>query len=139
MKTTTGDLWTYPADWQCIPTNGCVYRGRLVMGAGVARQALDRFPGLDGTLGAMVMCRGNVPVAVYRHRLITFPTKGHWRDRSTLALVRESAERLATLPDVADTDRVVLPAVGCGLGGLTWDEVGPLLARILDDRFTAVL
>lgn len=49
-----GDMWTAyePADLFLITTNSTIHRdGALVMGRGIARQAKERFPDLDVTLG----------------------------------------------------------------------------------------
>ncbi len=49
-----GNMWTAyePADLFLITTNSTIRRdGALVMGRGIARQAKERFPDLDVTLG----------------------------------------------------------------------------------------
>ena len=56
MKVIEGDLWqeliSENHDAILIPTNGFVKKsGQAIMGAGVARQAMERFPGLDMKLG----------------------------------------------------------------------------------------
>ena len=53
----TGDMWTAytAADIFLITTNATITtRGALVMGRGIARQAKERFPGLDTALGTHV-------------------------------------------------------------------------------------
>ncbi|MCC6977576.1 MAG: macro domain-containing protein, partial [Candidatus Melainabacteria bacterium] len=59
--------------------------------------------------------------------VINFPTKRHWKDHSRiddiksglLALVEEtSARKIASL---------AVPPLGCGLGGLKWSDVKPLI------------
>ncbi len=52
-----GDMWSAwdQADLFLITTNACTRTdGRLVMDAGIARQARDRFPGLDARLGRAI-------------------------------------------------------------------------------------
>ena len=57
-------------------------------------------------------------------------TKNDWRDPSRIDWV---AEGLGLLRDLGDGVRfstprsIALPAVGCGLGGLCWDDVRPLI------------
>jgi O-acetyl-ADP-ribose deacetylase (regulator of RNase III) len=59
--------------------------------------------------------------------IINFPTKRHWKGRSRIediqiglrALIDEVRERGIT--------SVALPPLGCGLGGLDWDQVRPLI------------
>lgn len=57
-KFKTGDMWTaYTAvDLFLITTNSTLKQGdrALVMGRGIARQAKERFPGLDTALGRQI-------------------------------------------------------------------------------------
>lgn len=138
MIEAVGDLWDYPAEWWCVPTNGVVVRGRLVMGAGVALEAKRRYPDLPRVLGGWVSRFGNVPWVCVEERVISFPTKHDWRGRASLQLIRESAERLVALADESGLVGVVLPRPGCGLGGLAWKDVRLAIGSVLDDRFTVV-
>jgi len=148
MRVTDGDIdiWAhYAAGFvACVPTNGIVANGRLVMGAGLALQAKKRFPGIDLTLGKLVSEKGNHCHPIFGAdgsflRLVSFPTKNHWRNQPDPALIVRSARELAGLADANNWSRVVLPAVGCGLGGLSWESLYRLLADMLDDRFTVTL
>ncbi len=59
--------------------------------------------------------------------IINFPTKRHWRGKSRLedieaglqALIQEIRDRKITT--------VAVPPLGCGLGGLDWEEVRPMI------------
>ena len=147
MLEAVGDLWTYPAAYRLVPTNGVVRQCasvvaangcaspvyELVMGAGVALEAARCFPGLARTLGFHVHIRGNCPYPT-GWGVISFPTKHHWRDKADLDLIRRSAEEVMLFP----YQSFVLPRVGAGLGGLPWEDVRKLLAEILDNRFTVV-
>jgi hypothetical protein len=59
-------------------------------------------------------------------------TRDHWRDPSRLAWVQSCVEEIATICNTRGTDRMALPTVaipplGCGLGGLSWVDVRPLI------------
>lgn len=55
-----GDLWTQSVDAICITTNGFVRgNGMAVMGAGLAKQAAQRYPGIEFTLGYQIHQGGN--------------------------------------------------------------------------------
>ncbi|WP_275451504.1 macro domain-containing protein [Geobacter anodireducens] len=54
------------------------------------------------------------------------------------APIRRSAAELRALADREGWTRVIVPRPGCGGGGLAWQDVRPLLADILDDRFTMI-
>ena len=124
------NMWDLHADgaWAVIPI--CNVRrqdGRLVMGKGLALDAVNRYPGLDRRWGRYA----RLLKIAYPERLIGFPTKHHWSQLSDLELIRQSAEALAKyLPD--DAVVCLVPQVGCGLGGLSWPrQVRPLLEPIL--------
>ena len=65
--------------------------------------------------------------------VIGFPTKRHWRGRSRLDWVREG---LTALRDVIGEKRIrsiTIPALGCGNGGLDWEDVRPLIEDALGE------
>lgn len=137
MKTDHGDVWSYQAEWRIITTNGILNRnGHLVMGAGIAAQAKRYFPNLPEILGRWVKCKGNTPCFVRDYKIISFPTKHHYRDRSPFPLIRQSATIIQEDPRVTTA---VMPPPGCGLGGWRWNEIMPMLSEILDDRFTVLI
>lgn len=136
------DLWTAPADARCITTNGTVKaNGRAVMGRGTAKQATERYPFLQLTLGRAIRGWGNVPCILLpdeRPMLVSFPVKHEWHELADLDLIARSARELVRLADGAGWRVVLLPRPGCGNGQRKWSEVRPILQPILDDRFTAV-
>lgn len=140
------DLWRCPADARVITTNGETRKdGRAVMGAGVAKTAVERYAGLDVMLGAAIRRSGNRVYSFFcaidggvggTDTVITFPTKHHWRDGSDLELIETSCKQLVDLADMHDRWlRIVMPRPGCGRGGLSYSDVRPILERHLDDRF----
>lgn len=137
MLEATGDLWETPASWRLVTTNGILNSGdELVMGAGVALQAKQRFPGLPQKLGRWVLEYGNRPFFCKTEGIISFPTKYHWKDHSNIVLIWESAKRIVEIADKFQLRSIVSPRPGCGRGGLTWDFVKPHIEDVLDDRFT---
>ena len=135
MKECQGDLWNSGCDYTAVTTNSIIKKnGTLVMGAGVAKQAALRYPGLPRILAEHVMKNGNVPCLVPEYRIISFPTKHNWKDPSDLLLIIESARKVASLLPIDFSCGLSKP--GCGNGGLQWKVVKPLIEDILDDRFT---
>jgi hypothetical protein len=140
MREAIADLWTLHDDGAVVvvTTNGLVARDGLArLGRGVARQAGERFPGFAARLGALLAEHGN-HVQLVGERIVAFPVEHHPLERPDPALIRRSAAELVALADREGWTRVALPRPGCGGGGLEWSEVRPLLAPLLDDRFTAV-
>lgn len=146
MREITGDLWEAHGlgHWIAITTNGIVNaKGSLVMGRGVALQASQRFDWLPTHLGDRVRDAGNHVHCFSPIRLFSFPVKHHWRDQADPALIARSAKELVDfVTDLGGLKRapesVYLVRPGCGNGRLTWGDVKPLIAPILDDRFIVV-
>jgi len=151
-----GNLFTYPADFYCIPINGVVdYHGRLVMGAGVAKQAAALNPTLPLKFGLTVRRRGLVaqptiessfithPLTGHNMEFLLFPTKYHWKDYSAnLGLIKESAHWIAHwavsgLGHYAPIT-IAMPRPGCGHGNLNWGMVRPEIEGILPDNVVVV-
>lgn len=134
------DIWDAPAGaWIGIPTNGTVKKnGALVMGAGVAAQALERFLDLDKVLGRSVEARGNLPFyfyGMYSRHIFSFPVKPHWRQSADLELIRKSARDLAVVAGhpVHVNETFYLPRPGCGNGRLLWSDVKPVIEFLPDN------
>ena len=137
----SGDLFTPgPETFAiCIPTNGEVTKGSAVMGAGLALAAKRCVPGIERLLGRKLIEEGNhvffLTSAGLPFNLVSFPTKDRWREPSSLALIERSARELRILVEAklppASSLSVALPRVGCGLGGLRWSVVAPILLREL--------
>ncbi len=60
-----------------------------------------------------------------------FPTKRHWRERSRLDDIEKGLQWVEQNYRREGIKSLAMPALGCGLGGLDWAVVGPLMARYL--------
>jgi O-acetyl-ADP-ribose deacetylase (regulator of RNase III) len=130
----SGDLLASDAVALVNPVN-CVG----VMGAGLAAQFKRAYP--HNFYVYQAACRrgelspGRVLAVKDGERwIVNVPTKRHWRDRSRfddiaaglIALVREVRAR--------SLSSIAVPPLGCGLGGLPWDQVRPKIV----DAFEAL-
>lgn len=128
IQYTTGDLLTDDADVLVNPVN-CVG----VMGAGLALAFKRAYPAMFREYAALCAAGAVVPGKVCAHDIgdrmvVSLPTKRHWRDPSRLDDVRAGLGALAAwLGSWPSPPTVALPAVGCGLGGLPWSSVRPLI------------
>jgi O-acetyl-ADP-ribose deacetylase (regulator of RNase III) len=52
-------------------------------------------------------------------------TKHHWRERSTIKYVRLCLAEIVRIVNDDGIPSIALPALGCGEGGLPWDEIRP--------------
>ena len=156
MKISTAHgIWSFlPTHAIVIPTNaGWRADGSNVTGAGLAKQAAERFPDLPAWYG--LVCRREQrldrvpPPALHWPRDAAGPalvlvavkpcdlTQPHlsWDQPARLELVERG---LFGLQQMTETPRVAVPLLGCGNGGLDPRVVLPLMRRLLDDRFLLV-
>ena len=133
FRVVQGDI-TWDRGIPLIPVN-CVPG---VMGKGLAKRFADLYPGLKkrhhDTLKTMGMRIGS-PVMCFLiadKPLILFPTKDHWRNPSEMRYIFVGLANLYGIlarhePEAPVIDLAV-PALGCGLGGLPFDLVGPVIS-----------
>lgn len=64
--------------------------------------------------------------------IINFPTKRHWKGKSKIEDISNGL--IALVDDVKrlGIKTVAVPPLGCGLGGLQWDQVYPLMAKAFE-------
>lgn len=62
---------------------------------------------------------------------LLFPTKRHWREKSDLAGIEAGLAWIQQNYAGQGIKSLAVPALGCGLGGLDWRDVGPLMCRSL--------
>ncbi|PZG00860.1 type II toxin-antitoxin system antitoxin DNA ADP-ribosyl glycohydrolase DarG [Micromonospora deserti] len=68
-----------------------------------------------------------------RRYVINFPTKSHWRANSSLADIQAGLADLVRVVRERRIRSIAVPALGCGNGGLNWDEVRPVIERAFAD------
>lgn len=137
MLEVTGNIWNFHSqgEWIGITTNGTIKKNKeLVMGKGIALEAATKFPEVPKLLGVMVHKWGNIPYILRDYKMISFPTKHHWRNFSDIDLIIKSAElTMKIFTDIhvnQSVKRLYMPRPGCGNGGLPWNLVKPILESI---------
>ena len=135
----SADMWSYlDKAIIAITTGGAVSRsGRCAMPRGCAAQARERFPGLDQQLGELIQAHGN-HVHCLDHGLVSFPVEHTPYEVPSLALIEQSCSELIRLADEKGWTKIVVPRPGCGGGGLSWKDVGPIIEKYFDDRFIII-
>lgn len=112
-----------------------------VMGKGIALQFRRRFPDMFTAYARAAKQReirlGHMHVwetgALGGPRfVINFPTKGHWRARSRLQDVESGLHDLARLVSDLGITSIAVPPLGCGNGGLDWQQVRPLITAAFE-------
>jgi len=170
VKTYVGDIWRLVGEGYhaVVPVNiGWRSDGANVMGKGLALQARYRYPECEAWLGraqrnmasaikdAGIESKGSPTLA--RHwtfaysdgPLIFMPTKplnweapwASWKSPADPELVRFGLMALPELAGEKGIEKIAVPLVGAGLGGLDPDGVERTIREILgaDPRFALVL
>lgn len=137
-----GDILEAPAAAVANPVN-CVG----VAGRGLALQFRRARP--DNHRAYVAACRAGLvrPGRPHVHHppradlpvIVNVPTKRHWRDPSRLRDVAAGIHALAELVDEHGWASLAVPPLGCGLGGLPWSRVQPLLRDAFADAAIRVL
>ena len=111
-----------------------------VMGRGVALQFKQRFPenfkAYEKACARKEVVPGRMFVFetgdLFPRLIINFPTKRHWRYRSRMEDIDAGLEDLVRVLRERGVTSVAVPPLGCGLGGLDWNEVRPKIEAALD-------
>ena len=123
IKYVKGDIFNSTANLLVNPVNSVG-----IMGAGLARQFKNRYPVMfkdykeDCKKGLYVggSCKIYGEVAC-------LATKQHWKDPSQLRYITDGLRRLWLQMYGKKITSVAIPRLGCGLGGLDWDDVKQLI------------
>jgi O-acetyl-ADP-ribose deacetylase (regulator of RNase III) len=133
IQLTQGDILKADAE-ALVNTVNCVG----VMGRGIALQFRKAFPENykyyqaacekgQVRIGAMLTHdRGTLTNPRY---VINFPTKKHWKAKSRLHHIEAGLAALVAEVRKLDIRSVAVPPLGCGLGGLDWAAVRPLIVE----------
>ena len=111
-----------------------------VMGRGVALQFKQRFPenfkAYEKACARKEVVPGRMFVFetgdLFPRIIINFPTKRHWRHPSRMEDIESGLADLVRVLRERHVSSVAVPPLGCGLGGLKWDEVRPKIEAALD-------
>ena len=58
---------------------------------------------------------------------MNFPTKQHWRGSTRLEWIKSGLDDLVAAVRIREIRSLAIPPLGCGLGGLDWTVVAPLI------------
>lgn len=129
VRLTSGDLLRANAQALVNAVN-CVG----VMGRGIAAQFKRQYPrnfheyalackrGEVAPGKMFVVQTGQVACPQF---IVNFPTKRHWRDSSRMEDVESGLFALAEEVERRGIRSIAIPPLGCGLGGLRWEDVRP--------------
>ena len=132
IKFTTGDILKSDAD-ALVNTVNC----EGYMGKGIAYQFKLAYP--QNNKDYEVSCKnGELTVGQLHHfyennkLIINFPTKNKWREKSHMSYIRNGLNELVKLISEEGVSSIAIPPLGCGNGGLNWDEVKNIIINALE-------
>lgn len=111
-----------------------------VMGKGLAKQFADLCPKAKSEhrkLASSLRLKVGSPCIVHgiHHApVVYFPTKGHWRNQSEIQWIESGLYSLRCslnqwAGQTIQYPAILMPALGCGLGGLAYEDVHPLIEQ----------
>jgi O-acetyl-ADP-ribose deacetylase (regulator of RNase III) len=122
-----------------LQTLTCPVNCKGVMGKGLALEFKKTFPGLSEAykqacdIGHLRIGRPWIWKVNDVRQVMCFPTKNHWNKPSTYEYISWGFVGLFQLHLQGEIQSLALPPLGCGLGGLEWDKVKPMLDKDLGD------
>ncbi len=107
-----------------------------VMGKGLALSFKQRYPAMFQVY--QQECKtGKIRIgrpSLYKEStpwILNFPTKDHWKPPSKIEYLQKGLEYFAANYKKAGITSIAFPKLGAQNGKLSWDEVGPVMARYL--------
>ena len=110
-----------------------------VMGGGLALAFKNKFPKMYLKYKEMCANREIIPGKVYlvegdeKHKILLFPTKDHYKYLSRYKFITGGLRSLVRQYKDWGIRSIALPALGCGLGGLDWEDVNSAIEYELKD------
>ncbi|MCK9914717.1 macro domain-containing protein [Microbacteriaceae bacterium K1510] len=107
-----------------------------VMGKGVAREFKERDPQMFASYKHICDKKLLAPGKLWLWRgadywTLNFPTKIHWRNPSKLEWIEAGLQKFVDAHEGQGIREISFPRLGCGNGGLDWNDVRPLMERYL--------
>lgn len=129
-----GDLLAIPLESGTALVNPVNCVG--VMGKGLALQFKQKYPGMmPGYIEACMTHRLRPGTLLWQPHcggyICQFPTKDDWRNPSQLEWVEWGLQTFIASASKRGITRAIFPPLGCGNGGLHWEQVKPLMVRYL--------
>lgn len=107
-----------------------------VMGKGLARAFKDRDPQMFEAYKRICDQKLLKPGGLWLWRgadfwTLNFATKNHWRNPSRMEWIEQGLQKFVAGYERQGIREISFPRLGCGNGGLDWDDVRPLMEHYL--------
>lgn len=134
IKYEIGDMFLSNADCLVNTVNCEGY-----MGKGVAYQFKLKFP--ENNEDYVKACKsGTLRVGTLHFyeedgvKIINFPTKNKWREKSRMSYIETGLDQMVKLLPKLAVKTIAIPPLGCGNGGLNWQEV----KKVIEEKLSPV-
>jgi O-acetyl-ADP-ribose deacetylase (regulator of RNase III) len=117
--------------------HGCNCAG--AMGRGIAVEFRKRWPSMYEEYRRACRLGALQPGGIFPWQhdglwIYNLGTQRHWRTKATAEAVRESVAAMAEHAEVHGVDRIAMPRIASGLGGMAWGTVQSILSDCLQER-----
>ncbi|GIK09060.1 MAG TPA: macro domain-containing protein [Anaerolineales bacterium] len=112
-----------------------------VMGKGIALQFKQAFPANFSAYEKAAKREEIIPGKMHVFEtgqftnpryIINFPTKRHWRGKARIEDIQTGLQDLIRVIHEKQIRSIAIPPLGCGFGGLDWNEVRPIILAALE-------
>ncbi len=108
-----------------------------IMGKGIAQQFKKQYPEMFEDY--VDRCKSEeveegIPYLfkdLFGNMILNFPTKGHWKNLTNIQKVSTGLDYFIQHYKEWGIESIAFPPLGCGNGGLTWEQIGPLMYQKL--------
>ena len=108
-----------------------------IMGKGLALKFKINYP--DMFVKYQEICNKKLlkPGILYLHtsknkKILLFPTKEHWKNNSKVEYIEKGLIAFINGYEKYNIKSIAFPKLGCGLGGLDWQEIKVLMEKYLE-------
>lgn len=112
--------------------HGCNCAG--AMGKGIALQFKNKYPKMYSEYHSL--CRDGLfnPGDVFDYdygsgHIYNLGTQVTWRTKARLEYIETAVSRMLEIATLNNVNKIALPAIGAGLGGLNWNDVKEILNK----------
>lgn len=139
IRWVSGDLFANAYKVKAF-AQGCNCQGS--MGAGIARGFRDRYPKMYAEYRTLCKATprqfnlGDAWLWKDKRRPWVFnlsTQEGYWHARASYEAIEESLRRMRALAETDNIERIAMPRIGVGYGGLSWKKVRPIIEQVFGD------
>ena len=116
--------------------HGCNCAG--AMGKGIALQFREKYPEMYKQYVALCKKGEFVPGGVFDYckdgvHIYNLGTQSTWKTKAEPNFIKRALRKMLELATASQVTSIAMPAIGAGLGGLTWDSVKIIIEEVVSE------